>query len=224
MGWRVERLTNWRIPDHFRSMPAPVLYGEALFGPALAEQLGLELLNPPEDWLVRLPFEYKLRNIVLSTLGVARQNAAPAFVKPPNDKSFPAGIYRGSELSAEYPDDAPVLVSDVVQWEKEYRCFILDRTLRTYSLYSRFGDLQRENEFASTIEEDQQMEAFLAPMLLDSRVDLPVATVIDVGLIKGAGWACVEQNAAWGAGIYGCNPASVLEVVQRAAIQHTASS
>jgi hypothetical protein len=177
--------------------PDPVLYGEALFGPALAEQLGLRFLIPSEDWLVRLPFEYKSRNILLSTLAAARQNAGLAFIKPPNDKSFPAGVYRGNELPSEFPDEMPVLVSDVVIWEKEFRCFILKRTFRAYSLYSRHGDLQRESEFYSSPEEDEQLQKFMSNLLVDSRVDLPDATVVDVGGIAGFGWACVEQNAAW---------------------------
>lgn len=217
LGWKVERLTNWRVPEHFRQFPDPVLYGEALFGPTLAEQLGLQLLNPPEDWLVRLPMPYKLRAISLTTLGQAKQSSTAAFVKPPNDKSFPAGVYTGAELPSEYPDEMPVLVSEVVTWEKEFRCFVLNRELRTYSVYSRYGELQREAEFASTPEEDEQVKEFLSRLLADPQVDLPKATVVDVGFIQGKGWACVEQNAAWGAGIYGCSPSAVLEVIQHAA-------
>lgn len=26
LGWNVEQLTNWRVPDHFRQLPEPVLY------------------------------------------------------------------------------------------------------------------------------------------------------------------------------------------------------
>ncbi|HEY1396578.1 ATP-grasp domain-containing protein [Roseateles sp.] len=219
LGWRVERLTTWRVPDHLRELPDPVLYGEALFGPTLAEELGLQLLNPPEDWLVRLPMLYKLRTISLTTLGEAKQNSSAAFVKPPNDKSFPAGVYAGSELPNEYPDDMPVLVSEVVTWEKEFRCFILDRALRTYSVYSRHGELQRDADFVSTPTEDEQVKGFLAELLADSRVDLPRATVVDVGFIQGQGWACVEQNAAWGAGIYGCEPSAVLEVIRHAGVK-----
>jgi len=220
LGWNVERLTTWRIPEHLRTVADPVLYGEALFGPTLAEQLGLTLLNPPEDWLVRLPFEFKQRTISLSTLGAQRQRADAAFIKPPNDKSFPAKVYRGSELPQEYPDDMPVLVSDVVQWEKEFRCFISNRSLRTYSIYSRFGELQHDCGFESSAEEARQVEVFVARLLADPRVDLPSATVVDVGCMGGSGhWACVEQNAAWGAGIYGCDPTAVLEVVRHAAVR-----
>lgn len=36
--------------------------------------------------------------------------------------------------------------------------------------------------------------------------------------MEGRGWAVVEQNAAWGSGIYGCDPEEVLEVLRFAAI------
>jgi len=223
LGWTVERLTHWRIPEHLRAVQEPVLYGEALFGPTLAEQLGLTLLNPAEDWLTRLPVEYRHREIRLCTLGGARTISTPQFVKPPNDKSFPANVYKGDELPAEFDDDMPVLVSDVVQWQQEFRCFVLDRTLHTYSIYSRKGELQREAEFFSSPEEDAGLETFIGRLLADSRVDLPRSTVIDVGIIEGRGWACVEQNAAWGAGIYGCDPQRALEVIRHSAVKRLES-
>ncbi|HNB74240.1 MAG TPA: hypothetical protein PLS70_24185 [Acidobacteriota bacterium] len=40
--------------------------------------------------------------------------------------------------------------------------------------------------------------------------------VIDVGVISGKGWAVVEANAAFGSGIYGCDPAQVLPVLAEA--------
>ncbi|MCA0175793.1 MAG: ATP-grasp domain-containing protein [Proteobacteria bacterium] len=215
LGWKTERLTSWRVPDHLKAVEDPVIYGEAMFAPALAEQLGRVLRNPPDDWLVRLPYEYKQRNIRMTTLGEARIATEPAFVKPPNDKSFPADVYRGSELPAEFEDTMTVLVSEVVRWEREFRCFILDRQLQTFSIYSRHGELQRDQKFASEPCEDEEVRAFVCKMLADQRVELPTTTVIDVGTIQGKGWACVEQNAAWGAGIYGCDPAAVLRVLQR---------
>ena len=47
-------------------------------------------------------------------------------------------------------------------------------------------------------------------------LSLPPAVVVDVGRIAGRGWAVVEANAAWGAGIYGCEPEQVLAVLRRA--------
>lgn len=216
LGWSVERLGSWRIPEHLKSANDPVLYAEALFGPELASQLNLDLVSPPDAWLVDLPMKYKSRQVRLTSLGQARAITKPMFIKPPNDKSFPAQVYVGSELPTDYDEEMPVLVSDVVNWDAEFRCFIMDRTLKTFSVYSRRGELQRENGFESQAAEHEQLQAFVAEMLADSQVDLPHAAVLDVGTLSDGTWACVEQNAAWGAGIYGCEPRLALEVIQAA--------
>lgn len=218
-GWTVERLAKWEIPAHLRKAETPVLYVEALMGPSLAAQCGITLLSPPEDWLVRLPKEYKHREIWMTTLGEARKLESASFVKPPNDKSFPADVYLGSELPSEFEDDMTVLVSEVVHWNTEFRCFIANRELKTYSIYIRDGELQKESGFVATPQEERELESFVKSLLQDSRVDLPQATVIDVGVIEGCGWSCIEQNAAWGAGIYGCDPRAVLDVIELASVK-----
>ncbi len=218
LGWHVERLTSWRIPDELRTVYDPVLYLEAMFGPTLAEQLGLRLLEPAIDWLPCLPEEFRKRWVSLMPLRIARQLAGPAFIKPPNDKSFPARVYAGAELPEGYDEDSPVLVAEVVRWEVEFRCFVLDRQSRTLSVYLRDGELQREQGFAATESELVEAESVVRGVLADARVDLPRAAVLDVGVIAGRGWAVVEQNAAWGSGIYGCDPVRVLEVLRHAAV------
>lgn len=218
LGWGVERLTSWRVPEELRATPEPVLYLESLFGPTLAGQFGLRLLEPAVDWLPRLPEEYRKRRVSLMTLGDARRNTAPAFVKPPNDKSFPARVYTGAELPEGYDEDSPVLVAEVVRWAVEYRCFVLDREPQAISVYLRDGQLQRDAGFAAPESESADAEAVVRAVLADARIDLPRAAVIDVGVIAGRGWAVVEQNAAWGSGIYGCDPARVLGVLRHAAV------
>ena len=42
--------------------------------------------------------------------------------------------------------------------------------------------------------------------------------MLDVGTIRGRGWAVVEPNECWGAGIYGGVPAKVLEVLLAAMV------
>ena len=74
----------------------------------------MSLAEPPDDWLPRLPMEYRKREVRLSTLGEARKLAAPAFVKPPNDKSFAARVYRGDEMLAKR------LAAFFVQGDKVY--------------------------------------------------------------------------------------------------------
>lgn len=215
-GWSVERLGRWQVPEHLQRAHEPVLYAEALFGPSLAEQLGITLASPPDDWLVRLPEPYRRRDIRLMTLAEARRLSAPAFIKPPNDKTFPAQVYAPDALPEGYDETMPVLVSDIVRWTCEFRCFIRDRKLVACSIYSRDGELQKDCGFACAADELQEMRAFVEALLGDDRVDLPDATVVDVGLIEGRGWAAVEQNAAWGAGIYGCDPDAVLDVLHAA--------
>ena len=216
LKWGVERLGSWRIPDHLITLPEPVLYVEVVFAPVFAEAFGVRLAEPPVDWLPGLPQEYRGRSIELQTLGQARALTKPMFIKPPNDKSFPASVYCGAQLPPDFPDDAPVLVQEIVQWEKEFRCFILDRELRTFSIYLRDGELQRQALFESSDEEDAELGAFVQRVLADPRISLPRAAVMDVGVIQGRGWAIIEQNAPWGAGIYGCDPMEVLPVLRHA--------
>jgi hypothetical protein len=218
LGWDIERLTSWRVPEELRAVPKPVLYLEGLFGPTLAEQFGLRLLEPPDDWLPGLPEEYRKRHVSLTSLEAARAVTEPTFIKPANEKSFPARVCVGAELPQGYDELSPVLLAEVVTWEKEFRCFVLDRHLRAISVYLRGGELQRGNDFAAADGELAEASSFVRSLLADERVDLPRAAVIDVGVISGRGWAVVEQNAAWGSGLYGCDPEQVLEVLRHAAV------
>lgn len=215
LGWRVERLYGWRVPEHLTQVPEPVLYLEALLAPMIAPAFGLVLHEPPEDWLPQLPEQYRRRAVQLTTLGAAR-GLLPAFVKPPNDKSFPARVYGPGELPAEFADDTPVLVQETVAWRREFRCFVCNRELRTWSVYLRDGALQREAGFPSTAEEGAEVEQFITQLLADPNMSLPRACALDVGEIHGRGWAVVEVNSAWGAGIYGCDPGAVLDVLRYA--------
>ncbi len=216
LGWGVERLVNWRVPEELRSVSEPVLYLEGLMAPDIAEAFGLKLLDPAIDWLPRLPEEYRKRKVELIPLKEAKLSGEAAFTKPPNDKVFPAGVYRGSELPDWYGEDSPVLVAEVVHWEKEFRCFVLDRQIRALSIYLREGVLQKDTDFACSEAEAADAAQFARWVLNDPRVDFPRATVLDIGVISGRGWAAVEQNSAWGSGIYGCDPAIELEVLRHA--------
>lgn len=217
-GWAVRRLTTWRVTDDDRAAPDPVFHLDALMAPMQAAEFGYRLLEPAEDFLPQLPTEYRLREVWLTTLGEARTLPEPRFVKPPNDKSFPARVYAGAELPNEFADDVPVLVSEVVTWGKEFRCFVLNRDIATLSVYLRDGVLQRDDGFTHTPAEEAEVREFAGRVLADPRVDFPVAGVLDVGTIAGTDWAVVEANSAWGAGLYGCDPDTVLEVLQAAAV------
>jgi hypothetical protein len=222
-GWEVERLGSWRVPQHLLDRDV-VLYGEPLFAAIVAESLGLSLLEPPPAWLAGLPRELTRRPIPLTTLAEARALTRPTFVKPAEDKCFPARVYEsGHDLPREsvLPGRTPVLIAGPVDWQVEFRCFSLDGEVLTLSPYWRDGRLAQaeDGSWEMTEEELHGAREFATTVLRDSRAALPPAVVLDVGTIRDEGWAVVEANAAWGSGIYGCDPDQVLRVVQRACVR-----
>jgi hypothetical protein len=222
-GWNTQRLGRWHVDDDLRSLnPSDIaVYGG--FFIALANQMGISLLEPSVDWLARLPRAVTKRSVRFMTLHEARTCTERAFYKPADDKTFLAKIYEnGSELPAEdqLPPDLPVLVSDIVSWAVEFRCFVLDGKVATLSPYLR--NQQRletdDGAFPASDEEFTNASHFAATLLADHAATLPSAVVVDVGLIADQGWAVVEANTAWGAGIYGCDPAVILPILRRGCV------
>lgn len=212
-GWSVARARGIRLPDIDDS--EIVIYVESLYSPTIAKMIGRELLGPPENWLVNVPQEFAKRTIALTTLGEARNLTQPAFVKPPNDKSFAAQVYvSGTCLPIEFDDNMTVLVADPVQWEVEFRCFCLDGKVQTLSPYLRSGILAKLDDYKMATVEQTTVTEFTEKVVAGTDAFSPRAIVIDIGRIKGKGWAVVEANAAWGSGIYGCDPDAVLDVIR----------
>src|SRR4051812_11644823 len=92
MGWHVERLASWRAPEELIGQEL-VLYAEPLFVAAVAETLGMSLIEPTLDWLPSLPMNFRLREIRLVSMKRARELTDPHFVKPAGDKCFLAKVY-----------------------------------------------------------------------------------------------------------------------------------
>jgi hypothetical protein len=218
LGWDVMRLAGWRCPEDFEP-EEPVLFAEPLFNAAVAEQLGLAVVEPPEDFLVRLPQEYVKRRVRLTTAAEARTLPGPVFLKPPNRKTFPAKVYRSGADLPEMPDDDPVLASEPVEWAAEFRFFIRDRRVHAWSPYWLRGALaRRDDEWVIEPDLAAMTRELLDRLLADPDVALPAALVLDAGVIEDRGAAIVEANEAAGAGIYGCDPRDVLEVLRAATI------
>lgn len=221
-GWAVERLQNWRTPTAFKNHSV-VVYGEPLFGNAIAETLSLVLLEPSLSWLADLPTVYRQREVRFTTLREARLITEPAFIKPAYDKVFLAQVYEsGAQLptAERISDSTPVIISEPVSWEVEFRCFILDGEVMTMSPYLRYGSLaqSRNGSWSAELSEINQAFEFCTAVLNDPTVQVPPAMVVDVGKIVGKGWAVIEANPAWASGIYGCHPSLVLPVIQRACV------
>lgn len=219
--WKVERVHNWQVPTVDPREAA--IYGESLFAQHVAKTLGLKLLEPPVDWLPRLNPKWRGRNVRLTTLAEARLVGERVFIKPADEKNFEAGVYRtGAELpvAGTLPEDLPVLVQEAVEWPLEFRCFVLDGQVVTVSPYWREGELAKgeDESWAASDAEKQAAIQFCEEVLRDAEVSAPEAVVVDVGMIRGRGWAVVEANAAWGSGVYGCDGGKVLSVLRRACV------
>lgn len=223
-GWQVYRLANWRVPDTFVDSKSGITaYGEPLFVAAIADALNLVLIEPTLSWLANLPAHYVQRKIELTTLGEARRHSGRIFAKPADDKCFAARVYESGafiEASSLLPPASPVILSDVVDWEFEYRYFVLNREVVCWSVYAWNGEVINETyvEAGHTTEERSH---FIEELLADCAVPLPPAVVVDIGLIRNSGWAVVEANPAFGAGIYKCAPTSVLPVLARSLVRST---
>lgn len=222
LGWEVWIAPGYRLPDSLR-LTGPVLYGDVLFCDVAAGSLNLALLEPPIDWLIRVPRRYLGRAVHFTTLSEARKQSQQLFAKPADDKCFPATVYNsGTELPGDnlLAEDTPVLLSEPVVWESEFRCFVASGKVQALSVYCRYGELVEtpEGEWPASSQELAEARAFAEQVLNDAESHPLPPSVLDVGSIQGFGWAVIEANPAWGSGIYGCNTDGVLSVVQSASI------
>jgi hypothetical protein len=228
MGWNVLRLTGWRVPTNLHPQH-PVVYGEPLFAEVVAAALDLALIQTPPAWLANLPARWLSRLVQLTTFAEARLLPGAIFAKPADEKSFPAKVYPDGQaipLADVLAADSPVLVSEPVRWEVEYRCVVVERTVRTLSPYWRDGVSAQADDgsWPASTEEQAQAVQFITAFLADAEVPLPPAAIIDIGRIAGRGWAVIEANSVWGAGIYGCDPAQVLSALRQAVVARSTLS
>ncbi|HMY14964.1 MAG TPA: ATP-grasp domain-containing protein [Polyangium sp.] len=221
-GWDVERLHSFQCPEGLAAR-SPVYYGETLLADAIADDLGIVLLEPTADWLPRLPFRHRLRDVKLLTLAEAIVLPERIFAKPTDDKCFPARVY--DDGAAIDPDpllerDLPVLISEPVRFEVEFRFFIVERRISAFSPYIREGTLARnaDGDWSTNETEISAAKTCVQALLDDSEVEMPPAVVVDVGYMRERGWGVVEANPAWASGLCGSDPAGVLPVLRRACV------
>jgi hypothetical protein len=199
-GGQVHRLDRFWDPPSFD--PATVrVYGADSFCLVLQQKLGFFLCSPADDLLLQVPAPFLRRQVACRTLAHAL-SLLPAFVKPVKPKQFRGSVYvSADELSAEcrgLPPDTGVFVAEPVGLKAEMRSFVVDACILDAALYA--GNAAAADGYAFIGEVVRAMK-------------LPRAVVIDVGLIANRGWAVIEFNAAWGAGLNGSDAAKVLPAI-----------
>ena len=94
-----------------------------------------------------------------------------------------------------------MLASESVKILAEARCFILDRSVTTCAIYEGNGSADDAKTIASKVAENYP---------------LPDSYVTDLAFIANRGWSILEFNAAWGAGLNGCDATYVAPCLERA--------
>lgn len=204
-GGNIARLARFWEPPGTLQPQAIRLYGNDTFCLVVAQKLGLNLVSPPDDLPKSISRHWWQRDVRVMSLADVRVQPFPAFVKPIVPKQFTARVYasaaaldqecRGLESSIE------VLRSAIVTFEAEARAFVLDGQVLDCAIYEGNAEIKAAEAFAQEFCDG-------AP--------LPVTCVVDVGLIKGQGWAFIEANASWGAGLNGCDADHVLPAIESA--------
>lgn len=218
-GWDVlPAPSSWRLDEEtIKSGVKGVPYGSQTFCEVISQQMGWTLIANPFDWLAKLPPEYLKRKVDFMTLGEAKKLTETKFIKPADDKVFRAGVYTPGTLivSEVVPDDTPTLVSEVVEFDLEYRCFVDGKSMVTWSNYVYHEHIS-DPAYWHTVDlsEEHLPQEFVETLMWEDIKTMP--SVVDVGRIKGKGLAIIETNQAWASGIYGCDPSGVLKVIEQA--------
>lgn len=136
------------------------------------------------------------RSIRATTLGEVRAMEAPIFVKPLSQhKEFTGHVRRGDlddlNRTAHLEDDFDVLVSDVVDFVSEWRCFVLRGQCIGAKPYA--GDVR-------AISPDWRvLDGAIAAM----GKALPAGCSIDLGVTRAGETLVVEMNDGYALGSYG---------------------
>lgn len=178
------------------------VYGNETFCLVLQEKLGLTLETPSDDLTTKVDAEFLRRRLCKSRLDDVLGATFPLFVKSLVPKQIPSRVYGSAQelaaASVGMEPETELIVADPVNFSAEVRAFVLDGVILDAALYEGDAPLAAARDFIRR---------------LLATVRLPRTVVIDVGLLPDNGWALVEFNSAWGAGLNGCDALLVLPAI-----------
>lgn len=129
---------QWKVPEEFRADVIGV-YGEDIYAEIVAGQCGLTLTKPDDDWMAHISEEFTKRKISYGRLKEFT-HLENVFIKCADFKSFKADVYdKVSNIKGfdTVDPESTVFISEVVDWELEVRCFVLNGEIKTHSSYWR---------------------------------------------------------------------------------------
>lgn len=213
-NWEPYRFSSWRIPENFTYEAGKLaIYSGSLYVQAINEKLNIPLVDPAYDFLCQLPTHIVKRNVSLGKVRDLWEGYKGFFIKPVDEKIFPAQVY---ENSKDIPGlnlldlDSEVLIADPVEWTSEVRNFVYDGRVVTDSYYMLSG----QNVFKPPGSKERGYIEDIMSVIRATDIDLS-AVVVDIGHIKGRGWAVIEANPAWASGLYACDARRAFEVIKK---------
>jgi len=187
----------------------------------------MPVTGAPATWICELPDEALGRRLITMRASELLRAAEPALpvvasVKLATHKLRSQAIQRTSSWeqartwTAQLPADYAVLLAD--RWldlHSEYRVFTVGRDAVAASPYLVEGEPWSSLLTQHRASFHDQAQLFITDLLASLPADwIPPAAVLDVGRLDRTGQLVVlEVNTTWGAGLYGCDPAAVLEAV-----------
>lgn len=200
-GGVVHRLARFWDPPQLDSSTVCV-YGADTFCLVLEQKLSLALCSPSNELILQVPPRFLNRRISCRRLGDVSTLDFPAFVKPASPKQFAASVYEtGAALASEcsgLPPETLILASEPVAFASEVRAFLVNGIALDAAVYEGTAEVGEAIDFVEALSKSMR---------------LPRAIVVDVGFISSRGWSVIEFNAAWGAGLNGCDAEKVLPAI-----------
>lgn len=188
------------------------------------------LLSPGPAWLTTVDEQWTGRELWAGQLAAIagcplwnRQyaNGVRVFAKAAEIKRdlLPARAYgtasgfHGTAETAGLLPGSHVVLSEVVEFTAEYRCFIAPGTdgAPTVAAASAYlVDGQTWDAWENSQDAPDPTEAARFAQQVVATVDGPPGYVLDVGRLADGTWAVVEANASWSSNPYHCDPAGVV--------------
>lgn len=218
-GWRV---CEWNKGKSISFSNIDAYYGEAKLTGDLLEKKKFTLKEPRWDFLCHISQYFLKRKLSYFSLQKAQRWKKSAFIKSANpyNKCFDSGVYRrGIDLKVRQSNvgkNLPVIVSEVVSWLEEYRCFIHQGKIIDIVGYFNRGRMfqQRDGRWKCSKQQLNNINKFVQKFCQSHVKICPETFVLDVGYIEKKGLAIVEANPIYCCALYGAKPENILPLLR----------
>ena len=208
-GGEVIRIGKFWERPNVDSQKRLTIYGIDTFSLVLAQLLGLKLLEPKDELISKLEFNWVKRKVEIVKNHEVGKSLFPIFIKPVKPKTFKSSVYEDFDKFTKETKgigkNELIIKSSIIKLESEVRAFILNNKILDMAIYEGNSNLESAREF-------------LTDFLQHHSINLPESYVIDLGFNETDKWFVIEFNSSWGAGLNSCNPNKVIFGIRAATI------